>query len=306
MEEKRFDNLAKRFAGLLSRREVMTAVGVAGAAITFGDGRVVAQVATPPSTPVGFTEPEWLFVVSFGTAEISLEESGSLEITIQGIASNPVAFTDRPWRQFELLEIGDVVDAINDASDDPLNAVIVGRLPDSRETADFALELESAEYESASDTVTLQAKSLIPVSAGGTPTPAVAQGGVSLQGGSLFIDSAPTDCPYDVCEDGTCCSGICNEFDGSCCLFDVCGDGTCCSGLCNEFDGSCCMGEAVCGDGSCCDDGGCCPNSGCCDSGACDGDGNCCEGGVVCPDGVCCDIGTCTGPNNACEYGTEG
>jgi hypothetical protein len=137
MESTRFDTFARRLAGGHSRRTVLGGLLGGGAAAALGGGAGRAQEAAPAATPTAVETLSWLLTLEFERATIAVVEresgpQGMVTVTLTGVGSEALAFTDRPARGTAEWSIDRVMDAIASgfAGGDPLNASLSARLPD--------------------------------------------------------------------------------------------------------------------------------------------------------------------------------
>jgi hypothetical protein len=189
MENSRFDRLTRQLASADSRRSVLKGLIGSGAIAALPISSVRAQDATPGVATPESDQPEWLLVVSFNDAEIvgSTDDPSAMAVTLTGVNTVVTAFTDRPERQTAILSPEEVTSSINAASDDPLNAALVARLPLTVETTQMVVLLNAASYDADAETLILQVKSLDEENLG-TPVALESGQSIRLRGGSLFID----------------------------------------------------------------------------------------------------------------------
>jgi hypothetical protein len=189
MDDKLIDKLTKRLAGGRSRRTVLKGVVAGTAAVAVFNNVASAQDATPAGATPESDEDSWLLVVNFGSAEVvaSEDDPTKLTITLSGIDSDPVAFTDHPQRQVANIDLGQVASAINDAADDPLNAALTARMPLSRESEQVIIVLNSAVVDEETGTLVIDAEGL-GSDVEGTPVAIEPGQTTDLRGGNLFID----------------------------------------------------------------------------------------------------------------------
>jgi hypothetical protein len=190
MDPIRFDKLTRRLATLHARRTVLRGAIAGGAvAASVPAAPAGARQATPTDVTPESVQASWLLVVGFSGAELVAADGSStlMTVTLSGVDTDAVAFTDHPQRQFSLVQPEQVVTAINDAAADPLNAALVARMPLSRESEQVVVVLQSASVDPDAETLTLQVEV---ISAEATGTPVTIEPGQTtvLRGGNLFVD----------------------------------------------------------------------------------------------------------------------
>jgi hypothetical protein len=141
--------------------------------------------ALSPSPDDG--EPEWLFTLNFGSAELTTgtDAQEAAQVTLERVDVDSLAFTDSPSRQVGLLPAGDLVDIINGASAAPLNAVLAARDPESLEMRQLVVELGPASFDDGTAVLTFEATVL-----GGTVGDETQEVDTDarLRAGYLFVD----------------------------------------------------------------------------------------------------------------------
>lgn len=201
MQPTGFDKLTKRFAGGQSRRSLLKGVIGGTAAVALSRNLVSAEEATPAAATPESDQTSWLLVVNFGNAELisGSDDPTRLLLTLSGIDSDAVAFTDHPQRQVTSIELGQVASAINAAADDPLNAALTAQMPLSRESQQvIVVVLRSATFNEDSSTLVIEAE-VLGSDIEGTQVAIETDQTTNLRGGNLFIDSIVLD--YSLCID---------------------------------------------------------------------------------------------------------
>ncbi len=158
-----------------------------------------ARALAGPATP----EPsiaEWLFTLNFRSADLAItNEAGQGTLTLRGVDTDVLAFTDHPQRQAAVVPVDTFVSSVDDAEAGPPNALLVIALTDADQAFEAVLVLDSASMDDAADTVTFDV-TLTYQEGVGTPV-AVAAGEQSLPAGYLFVDDlqVPVHVPINVC-----------------------------------------------------------------------------------------------------------
>jgi hypothetical protein len=125
MSGSRFDVLARKLAGKTTRRTALAGAGAGVAALTLG--RAVAQEATPVATPVTDEGFELLFIQNAGATTLTPGSGGVHTLTLSGIATQTLYFTNRPARVSGALPTTSFVAGFTAMfSDAPPNAAIIG------------------------------------------------------------------------------------------------------------------------------------------------------------------------------------
>jgi hypothetical protein len=142
-------------------------------------------ISLSPSPDDG--EPEWLFTLNFGSAELTTgtDAQEAAQVTLVRVDVDSLAFTDSPSRLVGLLPAGDLVDIINGASAAPLNAVLAARDPESLEMRQLVVELGPASFDDGTAVLTFEATVL-----GGTVGDETQEVDTDarLRAGYLFVD----------------------------------------------------------------------------------------------------------------------
>jgi hypothetical protein len=125
MSGSRFDVLARKLAGKTTRRTALAGAGAGLAALSLGTA--VAQEATPAATPAGEDSFELLFIQNAGATTLTPGSGGVHTLTLSGIATQTLYFTNRPARVSGALPTTSFVAAFTAMfSDAPPNAAIIG------------------------------------------------------------------------------------------------------------------------------------------------------------------------------------
>ena len=125
MSGSRFDVLARKLAGKTTRRTALAGTGVGLAALSLGT--TVAQEATPVATPATEDSFELLFIQNAGVTTLTPGSGGVHTLTLSGIASQTLYFTNRPARISGALPTTSFIAGFTAMfSDAPPNAAIIG------------------------------------------------------------------------------------------------------------------------------------------------------------------------------------
>ena len=158
-------------------------------------------------------------MVDFGGGEIvaSEDDATQLSLTLSGVDFDAVAFTDRPERQVANVSPDHVAEIINGASDDPVNAALVARLPESLESTQLVVTLNSASFDAETETLALEA---VAITNDDVPIPLPVEAGQSLEvrSGNLFIDDLLLvfDLDFEQEEGATCAGRACSSLFAKC------------------------------------------------------------------------------------------
>ncbi len=165
----------------MDRRHRMLAVMAIAAAALVAPAGASAQSPSPDAI-----EPEWLFTLNFGSAQLTTgtDAQEAAQVTLR-VDADALAFTDSPSRRVGLLPAGDLVDIINSAGAAPLNAVLAARDPESTEMRQVVVELGPASFDEGSAVLTFEATVL-----GGTVGDETVEVDTDarLRAGYLFVD----------------------------------------------------------------------------------------------------------------------
>jgi hypothetical protein len=192
---------------------VMLMAGLLGMAIP------AASASAQPATP-GAEDANWLFTVNFRSADLLSPErnSGQATLTLNGVDTDVLAFTDRPQRLAALVPVEDLIRLLEAVADDPPNATLVAQLPLSVGAFQAVLVLRSASYDRETGTLALEV-AITASRVEGTPTPA---SGVDqeLRAGYLFVDDlgVPAHVPVNVCGNTVDTVGLLNPAFGEVCV----------------------------------------------------------------------------------------
>jgi hypothetical protein len=230
VDSQRFDSMTRLLARHSSRR---TAIAAAAAAATTPllvaaqDGTPVAEVATPAATPgadLTADFPVFLFVQTFtqGSWEPG-EEGGLYTLTLSGVGSGTIAFSDRPERIVTLVPMQQFLDGLGFTPNNPPNAALVAMRAgdDMSDQEVLVVELFSPAYDAASGILTYKARVLEDYGAIGlaglAPNQTDSELPESFAGGTLLIDD---------CSDG---DAVCyQELNGEKVIVGNIGDVGCC------------------------------------------------------------------------------
>jgi hypothetical protein len=197
MDSARFDMLTRLLANRASRRTSFAAA--AAAALTpvltsAQDATPVAVEASPvPDLSADF--PVFLFVQTF--TEGSWQpggEDGLYTLTLSGVASGTIAFSDRPDRIVTLVPMQTFLNGLGFTPSNPPNAALVA-MREGEDMSDqevLVVELFSPEYDAAAGTLTYTARVLQDYGDSGlsglAPNQTDSQFPESFAGGTLLID----------------------------------------------------------------------------------------------------------------------
>lgn len=205
MDSQRFDSMTRLLGRHSSRRTAMAATAaaatiplLAGSSAAAQDGTPVAEGATPVATTgsdLTSDFPVFLFVQTFtqGSWEPG-EEDGLFNLTLSGVPTGTIAFSDRPDRIVTLLPMQQFLDGLGFTPTNPPNAALIAMREgeDMSDQEALVVELFSPTYDAANGTLSYEARVLEDYGASGlaglAPNQTDAQQPESFAGGTLLID----------------------------------------------------------------------------------------------------------------------
>jgi len=204
MDSQVFDSIARRFAARrLTRRQALQAgTGLAAGTLAVGlTASSYAQDATPVTgTPAAGGDDDklsYLFVQSFSSGSLAPKsgEVGTYVLSLQGAHGRTIAFSDRPERLVASVPMDRFLESLGFTPDNPPNAALAVE-PSEGETNIIVVELTNPQYDSATQSLTYDAKVLDSYQSehGLTfqETPTVPDAtGTEFGEANLFIDDCP-------------------------------------------------------------------------------------------------------------------
>jgi hypothetical protein len=173
-----------------------------------------AQTATPASS-----DADWLLSLNFRSADLAVTDAdtGRATLTVYGVDTDVLAFTDRPQRRAGFVPIEAFIASINSDAGDPPNAVLAISLADTDAGDEVVLVLNEASADqngtvSFDVTITDQQRA-------GTPVPVNAEHN-ELPAGYLFVDDldVPVHVPVNLCGNTVAPVGSLNPAIGNTCV----------------------------------------------------------------------------------------
>jgi hypothetical protein len=157
MRDTRFDTLTRRLAESVSRRTAVGAIGAGFAAATIAQAS--AQDATPAGTSAGLS---LLFVQHAGSTTLGPGSVDSATLTMTGVTSQTLYFSDRPVRLTGALPTASFAAAFPQVfADDPPNAVLIGHPEAGADDEEsVVIELTQPVYDLATATLTFEVQLL--------------------------------------------------------------------------------------------------------------------------------------------------
>lgn len=162
------------------------------------DATPVSMEASPAASPVSDLTadfPAFLFVQTFTEGSWQPgDEAGIYSLTLSGVPTSTIAFSDRPERIVTLVPMQNFLDGLGFTPSNPPNAALVA-MREGEDMSDqevLVVELFSPEYDGASGSLTYSARVLqdygAPGLAGLEPNQTDSQQAESYAGGTLLID----------------------------------------------------------------------------------------------------------------------
>lgn len=208
MDPVRFDTLTRLLGNRTSRRTTFAAAAAAALTPVLAGAQDATPVAIEASPESDLTAdfPVFLFVQTFtqGSWEPAGED-GLFSLTLSGVPTGTIAFSDRPERIVTLVPMQKFLDGLGFTPSNPPNAALVA-MREGEDMSDqevLVVELFSPEYDDVAGTLTYTARVLQDYGASGlaglAPNQTDSQLPESFAGGTLLIDD---------CSDG---NGVCYQ-----------------------------------------------------------------------------------------------
>jgi hypothetical protein len=167
MDSTRFDRFTRSLGTRRSRRQALAAGAAGVAAIPLAHASLAAQDATPEASAVADqTNPAFLFVqlAEAGSWSPNPEEEGSYLLTLTGLGSQTLYFSDRPDRIVGTVSTSQFLEGLGFSPYQPPNAAVVVQTPEGERDV-LVVELYNPVYtqhfgEDGMDVLTYQARVL--------------------------------------------------------------------------------------------------------------------------------------------------
>ncbi len=160
MDAKRFDSVAKLFAGRRSRRQVLAQAGTGLAAGALAATGLAAPTRAQDATPAAAEEGEkvmYLFLQAFQSGSVAPKEGaeGRYTLTLEQGLGQTIYFSDRPERVVGASPTPQFLEGLGFPDDNPPNAALVVETADGQ-TEIAVVELFSPAYDEATRTATYE------------------------------------------------------------------------------------------------------------------------------------------------------
>jgi hypothetical protein len=197
----RFDTLTRLLGNRTSRRTTFAAAAAAALTPVLAsaqDATPVSMEASPVASPgadLTADFPVFLFVQTFTQGSWNpADEDGLFDLTLSGVPTGTIAFSDRPERIVTLVPMQQFLDGLGFTPSNPPNAALVA-MREGEDMSDqevLVVELFSPEYDGAAGTLTYKARVLQDYGSSGlaglAPNQTDSQLPESFAGGTLLID----------------------------------------------------------------------------------------------------------------------